>query len=88
VVNWRGDIFMCCIAFKDAPAPQRTGNVADFPSIFQAWCSPEMTAWRRSVFAVGEKSGPCRSCRGHADYVEAAGAGLAEYVQARIGAES
>jgi hypothetical protein len=84
VVNYRGDIFMCCIAFKDR-TPENdtigaiTSNLMDHESVFQAYTSPGLTNWRRSLFNTAVKADPCRTCRGHADYVEAGSAALANF---------
>ena len=84
VVNYLGDVFMCCIAFKDR-TPENdamgaiTGNLAGYGSIFQAYTNPNMTAWRKSLFTTEVKADPCRTCRGHADYVEPASAPLADF---------
>ena len=84
VVNYRGDIFMCCIAFKDrTPENDKmgaiTGNLADYESVFQAYTSPGLVAWRRSLFNTEEKAEPCRTCTGHADYVEGRCSALADF---------
>jgi hypothetical protein len=85
VVNYLGDIFMCCIAFKDRTPENEsagaiTGNLQDYPSVFHAYASPGMAAWRRGLFNNQEKTGPCKTCTGHGDYVEAAARPLADYV--------
>jgi Radical SAM superfamily/Iron-sulfur cluster-binding domain len=75
VLNHDGDIFMCCVAAKERTAPNMqagavTGNMREFPSIFHAYASEKLLAWRRALLTNAEKSGPCRSCTGHADIVE------------------
>jgi hypothetical protein len=84
VVNYAGDIFMCCIAFKDRTAENDkigaiTGNLAGYDSVFQAYTSPGLVAWRRSLFNTEVKAEPCRTCIGHADYVEAGSRALADF---------
>jgi hypothetical protein len=85
VVNYAGDIFMCCIAFKDhTPENDKmgaiTGNLAGYDSVFQAYASPGLVAWRQSLFNTEVKAAPCRTCKGHADYVEAGSIALANFV--------
>lgn len=84
VVNYAGDIFMCCIAFKDH-TPENdemgaiTGNLGGYDSVFQAYASPGLVAWRQSLFNTAVKAAPCRTCVGHAHYVEAGSSALANY---------
>jgi len=91
VVNYAGDIFMCCIAFKDRTAENDamgaiTGNLAGYDSVFQAYASPGLVAWRRSVFNTAVKADPCRTCIGHADYVEAGSSKLANFACQQLAA--
>jgi len=84
VVNYAGDIFMCCIAFKDrTPENDKigaiTGNLSGYDSVFQAYTSPNLVAWRRSLFTTEVKAEPCRTCTGHTDYREAGSKELADY---------
>jgi Iron-sulfur cluster-binding domain len=84
VVNHQGDIFMCCIAFKDRSPENEamgaiTGNLRGNDSVFQAYTSPGLTAWRRSLFNNQVKPNPCKTCSGHADYAEAGARQLADY---------
>lgn len=62
---------MCCFPAKERTALNvRTGAVAgnlrEFPSIFHAYASEKLLAWRRALLTNAEKSEPCRSCTGHA----------------------
>ena len=71
VLNHDADIFMCCFPVKERTAlNMRTGAVAgnlrEFPSIFHAYASEKLLAWRRALLTNGEKLEPCRSCTGHA----------------------
>ena len=71
VLNHDADIFMCCFPVKERTAlNMRTGAVAgnlrEFPSIFHAYASEKLLAWRRALLTNAEKSEPCRSCTGHA----------------------
>lgn len=71
VLNHDADIFMCCFPVKERTALNvRTGAVAgnlrEFPSIFHAYASEKLLAWRRALLTNAEKSEPCRSCTGHA----------------------
>jgi hypothetical protein len=84
VVNYLGDIFMCCIAFKDRSPENEamgaiTGNLRGHDSVFQAYTSPGLAAWRRSLFNNQVKADPCKTCSGHADYAEAGARQLADY---------
>jgi len=84
VVNYAGDIFMCCIAFKDrTPENDKigaiTGNLSGYDSVFRAYTSPNLVAWRRSLFTTEVKAEPCRTCVGHADYREAGSKALANF---------
>jgi hypothetical protein len=88
-VNYLGDIFMCCIAFKDRTAENEktgaiTGNIAAYDSVFQAYTSAGLTAWRRSLFHTKVKESPCKTCSGHADYVENRSSQLADLVCQQI----
>ena len=89
VVNYRGEIFMCCIAFKDRSLENEkmgavTGNLSDYDSVFQAYTSPGLVAWRRSLFNTDVKADPCRTCSGHADYVEAGARQLADFTRQHL----
>ena len=89
VVNYLGDIFMCCIAFKDRSAENAamgaiTGNLSFYDSVFQAYTSPGLVAWRRSLFNNDVKADPCRTCSGHADYVEASARPLVDFARPHI----
>jgi hypothetical protein len=89
VINYLGDIFMCCIAFKDrSPENQAmgaiTGNLRDYESVFQAYTSPGLVAWRRSLFNNDVKADPCKTCSGHADYVEAGARQLADFARPHL----
>lgn len=91
VVNHRGDIFMCCIAFKDrSPENDKmgaiTGNLKSYDSAFQAYTSEGLVAWRRSLFDTQVKADPCRTCTGHADYVEANARPLADFTSQQLAA--
>jgi Radical SAM superfamily/Iron-sulfur cluster-binding domain len=89
VVNYLGDIFMCCIAFKDrSPENQAmgaiTGNLRGYESVFQAYTSPGLVAWRRSLFNNDVKADPCKTCSGHADYVEAGARLITDYASKHL----
>jgi hypothetical protein len=91
VVNYAGDIFMCCIAFKDrTPENDKigaiTGNLSGHESIFQAYASPNLVAWRRSLFNNEVKADPCRTCIGHADYREGGSKALADFTCKQLAA--
>ena len=85
----QGDTLACCIMFKgrtpeNAASGALTGNVAEAGSIFLAYAGDAQTRWRRALFKLGVKEGPCRTCTGHADYVEHTVGPLAEYISCRI----
>jgi hypothetical protein len=61
-----------------------TGNLQGYDSVFQAYTSEGLAAWRRSVFDTQVKADPCRTCTGHADYVEAAARPLADFVSQQM----
>jgi hypothetical protein len=91
VVNHAGDIFMCCIAFKDRTRENEetgaiTGNLAGYASVFQAYASPGLVAWRRSLFNTAVKADPCRTCTGHTHYVEADSRPLANFACQQLAA--
>ena len=75
VLNHDADLFMCCFPVKERTTlNMRTGSVAgnlnEFPSIFHAYASPKLLAWRRALLTNDEKPEPCRSCTGHASIDE------------------
>jgi hypothetical protein len=89
VVNYLSDIFMCCIAFKDRSPENEamgaiTGNLSGYDSVFQAYTSPGLVAWRRSLFNNDVKADPCKTCSGHADYVEAGARPLVDFARPHI----
>jgi Iron-sulfur cluster-binding domain len=84
IVSHDGDVLMCCMAFKErTQINSNTGatvsNLADHDSIFQAYTSAGMTAWRLAAFNAKAKSGPCGTCPGF-DPREAEAAPLARYM--------
>jgi hypothetical protein len=71
VLNHDADIFMCCFPVKERTQLNlRTGaiagNLKDFPSIFHAYASTTLLAWRRALLTNDEKPEPCLHCAGHA----------------------
>jgi hypothetical protein len=56
-----------------------TGNLRAYPSVYQAYTSPGPVAWRRSLFNNQVKANPCKTCSGHADYVESGARPLADH---------
>jgi len=87
VVNHDGDIFSCCFAFKERNDSTEnngmwTGNLRDYPSIFHAYASEALVAWRRAAFTTAPKDGPCRTCTGHLGNIEASFAPLADHIAA------
>ena len=45
--------------------PYRTGNLRDFPSLYQAYTSGKLAGWRRHLISTKEKEGPCKTCTVH-----------------------
>lgn len=89
VVNHDGDIFACCVAFRERDQGNEhsgmvTGNLRDYPSIFHAYGSEQLLAWRRALFSNAPKTGPCRTCTGHAGHEEALLAPLAALVEKHL----
>ena len=71
VLNHDADIFMCCLPVKErTELNMRTGAVAgnlrEYPSIFHAYASDKLLAWRRALLTNAEKATPCLNCIGHA----------------------
>ncbi len=71
VLNHDADIFLCCFPVKERTELNlRTGAVAgnlrEFPSIFHAYASEKLLAWRRALLTNAEKPEPCLRCTGHA----------------------
>jgi Radical SAM superfamily/Iron-sulfur cluster-binding domain len=89
VVSHDADVFMCCVAFKERTTENEgmgaiTGNLAHYGSIYEAYASPPLVAWRRSLFHAQVKADPCRTCVGHADYQEPRAIPLANYVNEQL----
>ena len=63
-----------------------TGNLSGHESIFQAYTSPNLVAWRRSLFNNEVKADPCRTCIGHADYREGGSKALADFTCKQLAA--
>jgi len=63
-VTYNGELTACCRIRGDAEEhrPYRCGNLADFPSIYQAWASAKLAAWRRHLIGFNPKASPCDSC--------------------------
>ena len=85
IVSHDGIFLQCCMTFKGRPAENtRSGatvcNLADYPSIFEAYTSPGMTAWRLIAFTTKAKHGSCGTCPGF-DPHEAEAAPLADYAR-------
>lgn len=84
VVSHDGDLLLCCMTFKERipendASGARVGDLAAYPSIFAAYASPRMAAWRRAVFRTAAKSAPCVTCPG-LDGEEAKAASVADQV--------
>jgi hypothetical protein len=64
VVDNAGLVLPCCQIFSDHPehAPYIVGRLEDFPSIFQAYCSAPLAAWRRDLFLPEPRRAPCATC--------------------------
>lgn len=54
-IAFGGWLYSCCQFYPDFPQNYRcsVGRVEDFGSLFDAYCSPELAAWRRSMFRYG-----------------------------------
>jgi radical SAM family protein len=88
IVSHDADLLMCCIAFKERTEENicsgtLLGNLAEFPSIFEAYTSPQMLARRLEAFSTDHKYGPCGTCPGF-DIQEAQAAALAKYVRTEL----
>ena len=85
VVNYAGDMFLCCVVPRDDNAENRalgtiTGNLADHPSLFHAYASDTMRTWRESTFANRDLPKPCDTCTGHEGIDEGRFSALADHV--------
>lgn len=63
-VTFDGSMFPCCQFYPDLPEMKKysIGSVGDYPTIFDAYCSEAMAAWRRTLFTYGPKASPCNTC--------------------------
>ena len=87
VVNYAGDIFICCVVPRDKKAHTKdlgtmVGNLADYPSLFDAYGSEAMRQWREASFSTRNLPKPCDTCTGHEGVDETRFVELADYVGA------
>ncbi len=64
-VSYEGTIFPCCQMFADDEQHKKRyaiGNISAFASIFEAYASKDMAAWRASLVSFGPKTSPCNTC--------------------------
>ncbi len=64
-ISYNGTIFPCCQMFSDNPEHSlkyAIGNISDYESIFHAYASSAMAAWRRDLLRESPKVTPCESC--------------------------
>jgi hypothetical protein len=66
-IGFEGNIVPCCHIRSDNEVhrPYRTGNLRDFPSLFQAYASTKLAGWRRHLISNKPKEGPCATCTAH-----------------------
>jgi radical SAM protein with 4Fe4S-binding SPASM domain len=64
-VSYDGTIFPCCQMFADDEQHKENysiGNISAFASVFDAYASKSMAAWRTSLVTFGSKASPCNTC--------------------------
>jgi len=66
-IGFEGTIVPCCHIRSDNEEhrPHRTGNLRDFPSLYQAYASTKLAGWRRHLISNKPKQGPCATCTVH-----------------------
>jgi hypothetical protein len=66
-IGFEGTIVPCCHIRSDNEEhrPYRTGNLRDYPSLYQAYTSGKLAGWRRHLISTKEKEGPCKTCTVH-----------------------
>jgi radical SAM protein with 4Fe4S-binding SPASM domain len=70
VISYNGNVLPCCHFVGDADAHQSliVGRLGKGKSLFEIYASPEYLAWRRGLFAIGDKGKACRNCVDYADF--------------------
>ncbi len=63
-IDYKANIFPCCMFYPDLPSSDAfvTGNLMDYPTIFDAYAAQSLANWRKELFTHGPKTGPCQSC--------------------------
>jgi hypothetical protein len=63
-VDWNGKVTPCCNIRSDVPEHEAhvVDDLSRGHSIFEAYASSELVAWRRGLFAYGPKEKPCGGC--------------------------
>ncbi len=63
-VGFSGNIVPCCHIRSDRPEHQQylIGNMHDFETIYQAYCSEAAVGWRKELVHDKPKKSPCDSC--------------------------
>lgn len=69
ILNYKGEIFLCCRSFKEADeqtvaAGLFTTKLEDHPDVFHAYASPAHVSKRACLFTNQPKTGPCEHCDG------------------------
>lgn len=64
IVGHGGNVMPCCVMVSDDPlnAGHVIGNIRDYDTIFDLYCSPAHIGWRKSLFHGGAKDAPCAKC--------------------------
>ena len=63
-IEWDGSLWPCCQIHNDVPAhlDYCLGHLTPDSDIFAEWTSEKYVAWRKELFAYGEKKAPCTNC--------------------------
>ncbi len=84
-----GDFTLCCVVPRERTAENLAshamlGNIADFPSVFDAYASDAMLYWRQRAFSTRHLPSLCRNCGGRNQQGNILNKPLATHVEGQL----